>query len=162
MSYKGEFNSDLINSILALTYKDSHIKQSKDYIKNRLFSVIVESLQNVYKHGLALNKEDDGANGIFLVRKTEHSYCIYTGNFLNKASVDVLTSKIEQVRQANHKALIELQKNVLKNSTMQEDGCAGIGLIEISKKTSHIDYKFDTLNDDISFFSLEAEIATEI
>ena len=100
MSYKGEFNSDLVNSILSLTYKDAHISKSKDFVKNRLFSVIVESLQNIYKHGLILDANDDGAKGIFLVRKTESSYCIYTGNFLSKANVDKLSKNIEQVRTA--------------------------------------------------------------
>lgn len=162
MSYKGEFNSDLVNSILSLTYKDAHIKQSKDFVKNRLFSVIVEALQNVYKHGLVINEQEDGAQGIFLVRKTENSYRIYTGNFLSSLSIDSLTSKIEQVRTASNEKLVELQKNVLKKNTLSDDGCAGIGLIEISKKTTNLNYKFNKLNETTSFFSLEAEISTNV
>ncbi len=160
MSYKGEFNSDLVNSILSLTYKDAHIKHSKDIVKNRLFSVIVESLQNIYKHGQMLNEEDDGVKGIFLVRKTDQSYCIYTGNFLPARSVKGLKSKIEQVRNADRNGLVQLQKNVLKNSTLTPEGNAGIGLIEIGKKSSHIDYNFDQIQEDMFFFSLEAEIST--
>ncbi len=162
MSYKGDFNSDLVNSILSLTYKDAHIRQSKDLVKNRLFSVIVESLQNVYKHGKVLTDDDEGVKGIFLVRKTDQSYCIYTGNFLSTESVNTLKQKIDQVRLADHNELVELQKNVLKNGELSPDGCAGIGLIEIGKKSSQIEYTFDHLEDQVSFFSLEAEISTTI
>ena len=160
LSYKGEFNSELVNSILALTYRDNNIRQTKDLIKNRLFSVIVESLQNVYKHGV--QDEEKDVMGIFLVRKTDSSYCLYTGNFIDGGEVEDLKIKIEQVKKADSKELIQLQKNALKNNKLSKKSGAGIGLIEISKKSSHLEYQFNEVDNEKSFFSLEAEISTAV
>ena len=160
LSYKGEFNSELVNSILSLTYRDNNIKYSKDYVKNRLFSVIVESLQNVYKHGY--HEDNEEVVGIFLVRKTDSSYCLYTGNFVKKKDKDMLSGKVDQVRKADTDTLKQLQKVALKTGDLSNKSGAGIGLIEIRKKSSHIDYAFQDLDDDLAFFSLEAEVSVAV
>ncbi|MBL4653002.1 MAG: SiaB family protein kinase [Flavobacteriales bacterium] len=154
LSFKGEFNHDLVKAILILTQQ--HKVDSAG--PSRIFGVIVECLQNICKHG-AVASENNLRSGIILMGKRNGEYIIGVGNFVKNDKVDALKVRYDQVNQINEEGLRKLQHEILIKSSLSEEGNAGIGIIYMARKTEgEMKYRFQQVNDDLSFFSLHLRV----
>ncbi len=120
---------------------------------------MVECLQNISKHADSLSDEEEERRGIVMVSKGEDSYNIITGNIIKNERVPGLKETLEHINSLDKEGLSDLYKKQIKESTISEKGGAGLGLIDIAKKTgSKLTYQFKELNDQVSFFILTSTI----
>jgi hypothetical protein len=71
-----------------------------------------------------------------------------------------LQSRIEDINSLSPEGLKERYKQVLNNGNISNKGGAGLGIIDIARKSgSKLEYKFNHHNDSLSFFSLTVRIA---
>jgi hypothetical protein len=155
LSFKGEFNHDLVKAILILTQQ--HRLDSKG--PSRVFGVIVECLQNICKHGSPISKDNDLRSGIILMGKNKGEYIVGVGNFIANDKVDGLRNKYDKVNKMDEEGLRSLQQEILVNSSLTEEGNAGIGIIYMARKTEgEMKYNFRQVDDKFSFFSLQTRV----
>lgn len=160
MSFKGEFNQELINAILLLSSNKDNLNEQSNVIKNRIFSIIVECLQNICKHGADDASRSEIKPGIILISKEGHTVYISTGNLMLNEEVDLLKQKIDHLKSLNTEEIKALSKKTMLTATLSAKSGAGLGLITIAKKSKKINYEIKKINEHISFFSLEASIST--
>jgi len=160
LSFKGDFNQDLINSILFLAEDKQRLSADATAVRNRIFSIMVESLQNICKHGVASGATHEIKPGIFLMGKSDGRYIISTGNLISNTEVDSLRDKIESVKDMNKQELKELHKKTLVSTTLSEKSGAGLGMIGMARKSDQLEYEFKKLDDKVSFFSFQAVVST--
>lgn len=160
MSFKGEFNQELINAILLLSTNKDHLNAQNNVVKNRVFSIIVECLQNICKHGADDLSRSEIKPGIILITKEGQTVYISTGNLMLNEEVDMLKQKIDHLKSLNPEEIKALSKKTMLTATLSAKSGAGLGLITIAKKSKKIDYEIKKINEQISFFSLEASIST--
>ena len=103
LSFKGEFNIELINSILLLSSGKTELNNNITAIRNRLFSIIVEATQNICKHGADDVEHSEVKPGVISIGKTGKIAIISTGNLMLNAEVDSLKQKIEWINKQNDK-----------------------------------------------------------
>jgi hypothetical protein len=128
-------------------------------VQKKVFNVMVECLQNISKHADSLTDEDEERRGIVMVSKGDDSYNIITGNIIKNERVQSLKDSLEHINSLDKAGLSTLFKQQIKESTISDKGGAGLGLIDIAKKTgSKLIYQFKELNDQVSFFILTSTI----
>ena len=67
---------------------------------------------------------------------------------------------MDKINSLNKEELGEFYKTSLRNNTISDKGGAGLGLIEISRKSgSKINYLFEPINNENSSFSLMVKIS---
>lgn len=155
LSFKGEFNHELVKAILALTEQYNSYKG----LPNRVFGVILECLQNVCKHGARVETEKKIRSGIVLMGKQNKEFLIGVGNFVKNDQVDKLKSRYDKVNSLDEEGLRQMQHEILVNSSLTEDGNAGIGIIYMARKTEgKMKYRFQELDENVSFFSLQLSV----
>ena len=117
-------------------------------------------MQNISKHADSLTDEEDEARrGIVMVSKGDNTYNIITGNVIKNEKVPGLRENLEQVNSLDKDGLSKLFKTQMREGKLSEKGGAGLGLIDIAKKTgSTLTYQFKQLNDEVSFFILTSTI----
>ncbi|MFN3315310.1 MAG: DUF6272 family protein, partial [Raineya sp.] len=67
--------------------------------------------------------------------------------------------KIDYINSLNKDELREYHRKMLDNDNFSEKGTAGLGFIDIARKTDgNIRYEFHHLDNDLAFFTLKVEI----
>src|SRR5690606_16439874 len=128
-------------------------------IKKKVFNVLVECLQNVSRHAEP-DKGKEHESSILLIGRNETSFFIITGNMMDTDKTHELKEKLVLINQLNPDELRNKYKEMIKQSDFNERGGAGLGLIDIARKSSNkFEYDFRELGETKSYFTLKVNIA---
>jgi len=132
-------------------------------IKRKVYNILVEALQNLYHHMDADEKESNEHNTvIFMIGKDQNAYSIFTGNYIKNENADKLRAKLEKINSLDPEELKAYYKEVLNNGMMSEKGGGGLGMIDIARKSGQkLDFDFQKVDDEFSFYSLNINIAKQ-
>ena len=129
------------------------------------YSAAVECVHNLYHHMDEVKghfeeiSEHDAKSGLITVIAKEKYYNIITGNFIPTKHTYDLKDKIEEVNNTDKNGLRTLYKETLSNGEFSEKGTAGLGLIQLARKTGErLNYKFDKVNSEYSYFTFQIKI----
>lgn len=154
--YEGEFTQEITKSILAMAERNMDSSGEESSVKRKVFNVMVECLQNIVKHA------DDVTNNhsaVFMVGKQPDKYIIISGNPIMNENVDNLKGKIEQINNLDKDGLKELYKSIIKNTEISDKGGAGLGFVDMARKSGNkLDFNFVDIGDGNSFFCLKAAV----
>ncbi|PKR80866.1 hypothetical protein CW751_06760 [Brumimicrobium salinarum] len=166
LSFKGIVTSDLLSSVLQIMEsKLGHVEKSTK-TRKKVYNVLVECLQNLYHHNEEVKEENlDPSQSLFsksallMISKNEDFYEVKTGNYIEKEKGKILEQKIKSINKLNKQELREMYKDVLNHGTLSNKGTAGLGLIDIARKSGNkLEYSFLPVNDEYSFFCLNVKI----
>lgn len=154
--YEGTFSQSLIKAVLALTEKKMEHEGESRGIKRKVFNVMVECLQNISKHGEAVERINQS---IFMIGQTEEGYNVSTGNPILQDEVDSLENKLLAINNMDTDELKDLYKSLMAYGDYSEKAGAGLGLIDIARKSgSKLNYQFFDLSEDKQFFAMSTKI----
>ena len=158
--YEGEVTQDITKTFTALTERNLTKSAESNTVQKKVFNVMVECLQNISKHADSLGgDEEEERRGIIMVSKGDDSYNIITGNIIKNKKVPELKSSLELINSLDKEGLSSLFKQQIRESTLSDKGGAGLGLIDIAKKSgSKLIYQFKEVSEDVSFFILTSTI----
>jgi len=84
-----------------------------------------------------------------------------TGNYIKNDKVSGFKSKLDKINSLSHDELKTYYKEMLNNEQMSEKGGAGLGMIDIARKTGEkLKYNFVELANGYSFFSLNIKVVS--
>lgn len=160
--YLGEFNQDITKMFTSMAEDDMDRKSEKISTKRKVYHVMVETLQNMTKHSEEFTDGGNIGRGLFMIGKKEDSYYIMTSNRVSESKKNSLESILETINAASMDELREMYMKQIKHGSISEKGGAGLGLIDIARKTTgYHDYQFIPYDDDSYFFILKVEINTK-
>lgn len=160
--YEGEITHQITKAFTSLTETNMELEEEAHSTQKKVFHVMVECLQNVGKHAecIECNEIRKDGRGIFLLCKNENEYTITTGNVLYKTKVSEMTEILERINSLDREGLKKLYKQQIKEGRLSNKGGAGLGFIDIAKKTGNkLHYNFLSINDEFSFFVLTSVIS---
>lgn len=154
--YRGHFDQNITDNILLLTEANLEKEEQSSKVRKRIYSIMVEGLQNITRH--QEDSEDAAAQeyyGIFVIQKKEDKYYITTGNAIENHSIENLTRLLEKINSLEKDALKDYYKEVLEEGSMSHKGGAGLGLIDMARKSGNkLAYDFLKVNENFSYFYL--------
>jgi hypothetical protein len=164
--YTGKFTPEFMDSIYQMFETKFGNSANKPGPNKKLFHIMVECLQNIYKHGGSLPEGDlpfagfDIHNSVFMILKHhDGGYRIVTGNYITAESIAQLKADLDKINTLNRDDLKAYYLEKLSSTELSEKGGAGLGLIDIARKSGNkLDYRFDSIADSYSFFSLIVKI----
>jgi hypothetical protein len=163
LSFKGMITSELLTTILQIMEsKMDHIDENPK-VKKKVFNILVECLQNLYHH---IDQDEfvhiaaEEKSALLMIAKNGDTYQITTGNYMRASDVPVLKEKLDLVNGMDRDELKAYYKLVLAEGNMSSKGTAGLGMIDIARKSGEkLEYGFLPINEKTSFFSLTVKIA---
>jgi len=164
LSYKGVVTADLLTSILHIMELKLHFSAEAPKIKKKVFNVLVECLQNLYHHTKAnLESEEymekDENSALVVIIREENTFIIRTGNFIETSKISQLSERMNKINSLDEESLKVMYRENLANSQISEKGTAGLGMIDIARKSGNkLDFEFMHVNSRTSFFSLNVKI----
>ena len=156
LCYRGEMSQDIVMALLNLTESKLNQDKSNQTTKARVFSVMVECLQNITQHS---EKNKYSNSNLFMIGNNQDGYIINSGNVVNRIKVLDLKDKLERINIMNDEELKDFGKNLLKHDAVVGESGFGLGLIQIARKTGNdIEFAFEEIDDDHFFFSLITKV----
>lgn len=160
--YRGIFTQTITDNIISLAETSMDKAGESAKIKKRVFTILVEGLQNVTRHQDSTLTDEDNYSGIFAIQQKADRYYITTGNIVEKGIIDHLTQQLDKINGLEEEELKQYYKDVLNYNIMSNKGGAGLGLIEMARKSGNkLAYGFKEVNEQLSFFYLHTEISFE-
>ena len=158
--YRGIFDPSLTDKILSLAETNMNLIGEVSKTQKRVYFVMVESLQNITRHQDVSQSKDNQA--IFVVQNKDGKYGMASGNVIENEHIGSLQQKIDKINSLDTDSLKAYYKDVLENSGLSEKGGAGLGLIEIARRSgSKLYYSFKTISNKLSYFYFKTKIANE-
>lgn len=154
MVYKGDFGKDSIMPIISII--EEKMKAENEVGPKGFFLILVELLQNVSRHNI---QENGFKDGIFMITEDENGeYWTSVGNVVDVPTKDLLTERIEELNTMDAMDLKKAYKKTLREGSFSDKGGAGLGLIEIARKSSDkLFYSFDEMSDGKHFFTFNVK-----
>ncbi len=156
--YQGDFSDGITDKIIALSEYSLEDKHEMGEIRRKVSFVIIECFQNIVRHGNdARNKSNRTVTspGLFSTRNTKDCIYIASANLIEKENVAQLTEKLESLNKLNKEQKKDLHIDILKNGKLSDKGGAGLGFIEMARKSENpLEFTFENENDKLSLFYL--------
>ena len=157
--YEGEITQEITKIFTAMTEKNLEKNAESNTVQRKVFHVMVECLQNISKHADTISTESDERRGIVMVSRDDDNYNVITGNIVKNEKVPEMTKNLDYINSLDKEELTALYKQQMKEGVISDRGGAGLGFIDIVKKTgSKLIFQFQHLNDEASFFMLTSTI----
>ncbi len=157
--YRGNFTQNITKSILDLAQINLRTGIAKSSIQKRVYFIMMEGMQNITRHQGLIGDKEIEMPGIFAIQKRGSNYYVTTGNLIKKENVVGLKSKLEQLNLLEPAQLKLLHKEILVSGHISNRGGAGLGLIEMARKSGRkLNFDFNEIDDNYSYFYFQTEI----
>lgn len=148
-----------INLIERNLTKDSGFKK----LRRKLSFLMIESFQNIIRYGdEPANKELRYRKELFVVRNIGGTFYIGSSNLIENKKIDFVNAKLHEVNKLDASDLNQLYRKILTNNEFTKAGGAGLGFIEMARKTQQkLQFDFVKLDEEYSYFYLLIKVKCE-
>jgi hypothetical protein len=157
VSFSGELGDHITESLLVLCERAVSATGSPRKRTKRAGQVLIESLQNVARHGWV---DDDGQTPFFMALEyTPLGFQLQTGNIVDFDMASELRHRLAKVNGMNREELRKAYVERLCQGELSERGGAGLGLISMAKRSEGpLNYQFSEFGQGLFLFSLSVLI----
>lgn len=163
--YEGEITHQITKAFTSLTESNMAKESEANSVQKKVFHVMVECLQNISKHADSFGSDDFlfAGRGIFMVSKGKDDYHVTTGNVIENDKIVELTEMLDHINSLDRDGLKQLYKSQMKEGRLSEKGGAGLGFIDIARKTGNkLEFHFLPIDESSSFFLLTSSVSRNL
>ncbi len=158
--FEGQITHQVMKALTGLV-EEQLDEVEDDRTFRRVYHVMVESLQNINRH--AESYEEMGhpypGMGLVLVAKNNERFQVTTGNIIENGQVEDISMFLGKLNSMNSDELDDLYKKQMREGIVSPKGGAGLGFIDIKRKTGNpLDYSFVKINEETCFFIFTSTI----
>jgi hypothetical protein len=157
--YRGVVTSENSIPLLMLLEKEMENSEFGFIGRKRLFMFVLESLQNVSRHS---DRPEYSSMSLVVYSKENGGYTVTTGNIISNANIEDLRNRLDEINSLQTDEIRNVYRQMLNNSEFSRKGGAGLGLIEMAKKTGNkLDYDFIPFDEGNSYFVLSKTVDSQ-
>lgn len=160
LSFKGVVTAELLTSVLHIMESKMETMQESPKIRKKVFNILVECLQNLYHHVDENQPKDiEHRSALVMISKQDGRFMIRTGNYIVNDKAKDLKEKLQRINSMDKEELRQYYQDSLESSMVSIKGTAGLGMIDIARKSGNkLDFEFLKVNEESSFFCLNVKI----
>lgn len=153
VSHYGTFSQDLVGSLSNSVEELLISIGDKKLVIKRMFSILLEGLQNIRIHG----GQDNYGNqlGFLLIASNDVDYKVIMSNMIDVDEREKVENYLDEINRYPESELKEKYLSVLSNEFLSQKGGAGLGFITTRMKSGELGYSFDEIDSKSLVFSLE-------
>jgi hypothetical protein len=158
--FEGQITHQVMKALTGLV-EEQLDEVEDDRVLRRVYHVMVESLQNINRHAEAYEYRGHPypGMGLVLVAKNAERFQVTTGNIIEHGHVDEISMFLGKLNNMNSDDLDDLYKQQMRDGILSPQGGAGLGFIDIRRKTGNpLDYSFVKIDEETSFFIFTSTI----
>ena len=166
LMYKGELTFDLVTSLIStLEERIDELEQNRK-VRKKFYNVATECIQNLYYHLDEVNTDVvkvssyDSKSALILISAKKKFYSLQSGNYIPDSKISEIQKRLDGINSVRADELRKLYKKTLNEQGFSSKGTAGLGFIDIARKTGgqKLGYKFQSVNEGISYFTFQVRL----
>jgi hypothetical protein len=163
LDFQGAISQDMVVGMAELLKNKSSQDFGRSSNVKKLFSVFIEMAQNIAIYSAERVYLDDyhgdvGA-GIIVVTEENNNYTVTSGNLVKNNSIGKIIEHCQTINRMEKGELRKFYKSQIKSSRERGKKGAGVGLIDIARKSGNtIRYGVTQVDDINSFLVLSVKI----
>lgn len=158
MMFKGGLSQNIVVDLGSLLQN----RLGFDVKVRRMFGIFVELAQNVKNYSAETEIASDGSEvgvGILILADSGTHYSVNSGNLVRRADAERLKTQCDYLLSLDKAALKAYHEERIESDPPPGSKGAGLGLIEITIKTSgNVHFDFAPFDDAYTFFSITATV----
>ena len=156
--YRGDFADDITIRLIDLS--ESHFKKGKEQMsmKKKVSFLMAECFQNVIRYGEELTSDHylQEQTAYFMTRNFNNKFYIASGNLIDESKIRFLQDRIENINMQSQEELKEMYMQVLGRDEFTAKGGAGLGMIEMARKSGRkLQTEFERFDDMMAYFYIQ-------
>ena len=158
--FEGQITHQVMKALTGLV-EEQLDEVEDDKVLRRVYHVMVESLQNINRHAESYEYRGHPypGMGLVLVAKNRERFQVTTGNIIEHAHAEEISMFLGKLNAMDSDALDDLYKKQMRDGIASPKGGAGLGFIDIRRKTgNHLDYSFVNIDEETTFFIFTSTI----
>lgn len=162
LSFKGTISQQLLIDIGEI------IKARSDTLKGtkRIFSVFIEMSQNVMHYSKEREIDPISGNeygvGIVLFHESDDEFIVTSGNVTDRDGAEKIKNKVQELTTMESEEVKKCYKEIIKKPRREGHKGAGLGLIDIVRKSEGlVDCEITPINENDSFLILSSRFKKE-
>lgn len=157
--YQGNFSDEITDKIINLSEYNISQQHEQPKMSNKVSFLMAECFQNIVRHGESVEGRVKVKTGLFITRHVGASYYITSANLIDNSNIDYLKEKLEKINQLDKDQLKQLYMDILENEGLSSKGGAGLGLVEMARKSGQkLDFYFSPIDEHFSHFYLQIKM----
>ncbi len=157
--WSGHITPEVGKEVLSFTEAQLNENEIKSNQRRRVFSILVEILENVAKYSAGIEPEEKYGMPVAMIRLKNKTYLLTTGNLIENIKVAHLKEKLDTVNKYDKAGLKELFRRSLSNQTSDSDSTGNMGLIDMARKSGNkLVYEFNKINNLYSYYTLTIKV----
>lgn len=153
--YIGEVNHEIIKAILYTLEQFFKRTNWPRYVQKKTFNVMVECAQNIEKHSIKLYNDSLFRKSSILIANIDDNIHVISSNVINHIQLQFLKQKEFQLSGKTKEELRELYKQQLLEGVLSDKGGAGLGFIDMARKTNNnLIFRYYPLDNNTWVFTL--------
>ena len=163
LDFQGAISQELVVGMAELLKNKSSQDFGRSIMVKKLFSIFIEMAQNIALYSAErLHLDDrhgDVGAGIIVVTEENKIYTITSGNLVKKEAISKIIEHCQKINGMEKEELRKFYKAQIKSSRERGKKGAGVGLIDIARKSGNaIRYGVIQVDDINSFLVLSVKI----
>ncbi len=157
--YQGNFSDEITDKIINLSEYNISLQQDQPKMSNKVSFLMAECFQNIVRHGESVEGKVKSKSGLFITRHVGNSYYITSANLIDNSNIEYLSRKLDQINQLDKDQLKQLYMDILENEGLSSKGGAGLGLVEMARKSGQkLEFYFNPIDEHFSHFYLQIKL----
>lgn len=159
LDYSGPVDHKMIDNLLKKLKKSELYLTLDKTTAKRVYSILVECLENILKHSEKDHPESKTCPPYILVLKTMGKIVVKAGNPVSEESESEVKSKLDKINMVDDKELNLLYDDKINQTTEKNGNSAGLGFMLMKFKSGNpIEYSFTRTRCNILFFEIQIKI----
>ena len=163
LDFQGAISQDLVVGMAELLKNKSSQDFGRSIMVKKLFSIFIEMAQNIAIYSAERvhldDRHGDVGAGIIVVTEENKNYTITSGNLVKKEAISKIIEHCQKINGMEKEELRKFYKAQIKSSRERGKKGAGVGLIDIARKSGNaIRYGVIQVDDINSFLVLSVKI----
>jgi hypothetical protein len=157
--WSGHISPDVGKEVLFFTETKLSEEDIESNLRRRVFSILIEILENVAKYSPGKEPEKLFGMPVALIRMEDKVYSLTTSNLIMNENVSHLQEKLDLINSYDKEGLKKLFKRSLLEQPGKLDSTGNMGLIDMARKSgSKLMYRFEKVNDLYSYYTLTVKV----
>ena len=165
LHFRGDVTPELLSAILEIVERKMDHMGEPQRAKKKVFSILVECLQNLYHHGQFSEHDEENyePSVLLMIARNAEGFSIITGNYIANQNVIVLREKLEEINQLTSEQIKSRYREILGDGQRSIKGGSGLGMIDIARKSGDkLDFGFIPFGNEMSFFCLNVSVPEKV
>jgi hypothetical protein len=142
--YSGPLSEEVLTSISAVVKDQLTDSKSDLAIKTKVFGIFIEQAQNIIRYSGA--RVDKSGVGSVSISHTDTGFMLESVNEISSADQHRVAQMLGELKAMDSAQLKATYKERIKNGPPTGSTGAGLGFIEVARRSSNFDYAFEQHN----------------